>query len=126
MFSLIGLLWSIPHGYFDRIQPDGYVNWGTITIVAALLYYLRLSFTIFLGMFLVSAGMIAGNAWVSNAAGTPLWIVSLTIFIVAWIGQFIAHKIEGKKPSFFKDLQFLLIGPAWLLGFIYRKIGIRY
>ena len=45
--------------------------------------------------------------------------------VVAWIGQFIGHKIEGKKPSFFEDLQFLLIGPAWLLSFIYKKIGIR-
>ena len=40
--------------------------------------------------------------------------------------QFIGHKIEGKKPSFFKDLQFLLIGPAWLLGFILKKLKIKY
>ena len=55
-----------------------------------------------------------------------LWQVSLFIFIVAWIGQFIGHKIEGKKPSFFQDIQFLFIGPAWLLGFIYRKFNIKY
>jgi len=54
-----------------------------------------------------------------------VWRLSLAIFIVAWIGQFIGHKIEGKKPSFFEDLQFLLIGPAWLLHFIYKKVGIR-
>ena len=34
--------------------------------------------------------------------------------MIAWIGQFIGHKIEGAKPSFFEDLQFLLIGPAWV------------
>ena len=54
-----------------------------------------------------------------------VWRLSLAIFIVAWIGQFIGHKIEGKKPSFFEDLQFLLIGPAWLLSFIYNKLGIK-
>ena len=48
------------------------------------------------------------------------------VFVVAWIGQFIGHKIEGQKPSFFQDLQFLLIGPAWLLSFIYKKIGVKY
>ena len=48
----------------------------------------------------------------------------LTIFIFSWAGQFIGHKIEGKKPSFLKDIQFLLIGPAWLLSFIYKKINI--
>ena len=48
------------------------------------------------------------------------------MFFLAWILQFIGHKIEGKKPSFIKDIQFLLIGPAWLLGFIYKKIGIKF
>jgi uncharacterized membrane protein YGL010W len=51
---------------------------------------------------------------------------SLGIFVLAWIGQFIGHHVEGKKPSFFKDLQFLLIGPAWLLGFLFRLAGVRY
>ena len=50
----------------------------------------------------------------------------MAIFVLAWIGQFIGHKIEGEKPSFFEDLQFLLIGPDWLLGAIYQKLGIRY
>jgi uncharacterized membrane protein YGL010W len=57
---------------------------------------------------------------------TPLWLISLIIFVVAWIFQFFGHKIEGKKPSFFKDVQFLLIGPAWLMHFIYKKIGLSY
>jgi uncharacterized membrane protein YGL010W len=61
-----------------------------------------------------------------RAGAWPLWASSLVIFALAWIGQFIGHHIEGKKPSFLKDLQFLLIGPAWILGFIYRKIGIKY
>ena len=52
-------------------------------------------------------------------------MVYIAIFVGAWIGQFIGHKIED-KPSFFEDLQFLLIGPAWLLSFIYKKIGIKY
>jgi uncharacterized membrane protein YGL010W len=52
--------------------------------------------------------------------------ISFIIFFLAWVGQFYGHKIEGKKPSFLKDLQFLLIGPAWLLHFIYKKIGINY
>jgi uncharacterized membrane protein YGL010W len=56
----------------------------------------------------------------------PLWLVSAIVFVVAWIGQFYGHKVEGKKPSFLKDIQFLLIGPAWLLHFIYRRLGIPY
>ena len=55
-----------------------------------------------------------------------LMYFAILIFIISWILQFIGHKIEGKKPSFIKDIQFLLIGPAWLLGYIYRKQGIKY
>jgi uncharacterized membrane protein YGL010W len=58
-------------------------------------------------------------------AGT-LALYALIIFVVAWIGQFIGHKIEGKKPSFLQDVQYLLIGPAWLLHFIFKKVGIGY
>ena len=57
---------------------------------------------------------------------STLLIIYISIFVGAWIGQFIGHKIEGQKPSFFEDLQFLLIGPAWLLSFIYNKVGIKY
>ena len=63
---------------------------------------------------------------VGNKKLAHQFIFYVTIFILAWIGQFIGHKIEGKKPSFFEDIQFLLIGPAWLLSFIYKKMGIKY
>jgi uncharacterized membrane protein YGL010W len=55
-----------------------------------------------------------------------VWKICLVLFVLAWIGQFVGHKIEGKKPSFFQDVVFLLIGPAWLLHFIYKKAGQRY
>ena len=50
----------------------------------------------------------------------------IALFVLAWIGQFIGHHYEGKRPSFFKDIQFLMIGPLWLLSFIYRKLRIPY
>jgi uncharacterized membrane protein YGL010W len=53
-------------------------------------------------------------------------MISLGIFVIAWIIQFIGHEVEGKKPSFLKDIQFLMIGPAWLMHFIYKKLGIGY
>lgn len=58
--------------------------------------------------------------------GNKSWMIFLAVFIITWILQFVGHKIEGKKPSFLKDLQFLLIGPIWLLSFVLKKLGIRY
>ncbi|WP_370288487.1 Mpo1-like protein [Elizabethkingia sp. JS20170427COW] len=58
--------------------------------------------------------------------GRKAWIIYLGVFVITWIFQFVGHKIEGKKPSFLKDLQFLLIGPILLLHFILKKLGLRY
>ena len=80
------------------------------------------------GMLLVTSFLTMGVLGLQLLVpfGVPLWASSLAIFVLAWVGQFIGHKIEGKKPSFFEDLQFLMIGPLWLLGHIYRERGIRY
>lgn len=82
----------------------------------------------FAGFTVIGLAMIYGNVWLSEWVHTSrnLALISLLIFTVAWVGQFIGHKIEGKKPSFLQDIQFLLIGPAWLLHFIFNRLGIRY
>jgi len=129
LFTVLGLLASIPTAnLFNWVPPQLSVvaNWAGVVLVLASLFYLRLSFVMFLGMALISIAMLFGVREIAKIQLAPLWVICLVIFVVAWIGQFIGHNIEGKKPSFFKDLQFLLIGPAWLLGFIYRKVGIKY
>jgi uncharacterized membrane protein YGL010W len=103
-----------------------YANWAAVVLALALIYYITLSFPLTIGMFLVALACLffINQLVLLNIA--PLWLVSLGIFVAAWIGQFYGHKVEGKKPSFFKDVQFLMIGPAWLMHFIYKKIGIPY
>ena len=129
-WSIIALLSFIPNDMLQFSNNEfisGLSHWGTILILTGLLFYLRLSFSIFLGMLFFSVGCLLdiylGNKWLGS---NFMLCSSGTIFIIAWAGQFIGHKIEGKKPSFFNDLQFLLIGPAWLLSFIYKKLGIKY
>ncbi|HEX5340368.1 MAG TPA: Mpo1-like protein [Gammaproteobacteria bacterium] len=124
MLSLIGLLWAIPvpAAWAER---SPLLNWGVLFIVAALVYYYLLAWKLALGMTLVTAAVIALVHGVSLLS-VPLWLLSVVVFVLAWIGQFIGHRIEGRKPSFFKDIQFLLIGPLWLLAFLYRRAGIAY
>ena len=69
--------------------------------------------------------MLFAVRWLDTLAW-PLWATCLTIFVVAWIGQFVGHSIEGTRPSFFKDVQFLLIGPIWLMSHLYRRLGLAY
>ena len=76
-----------------------------------------------MGMGAMSLLMLALLALLPGMTVLP---VSIAVFVVAWIGQFIGHKIEGKKPSFFDDLRFLLIGPLFVLGFLYRRMHLAY
>jgi uncharacterized membrane protein YGL010W len=129
MFSVLGMLAAIPTLSLFNWAPvtvSAFANWAGVVVILASLFYLRLSFFMFIGMAAISVAMLLGVREFARIQLAPLWAMCLGIFVVAWIGQFIGHKIEGKKPSFFKDLQFLLIGPAWLLGFIYRKLGVKY
>jgi uncharacterized membrane protein YGL010W len=79
-----------------------------------------------MGLMLYNLLMLWLTSIVEAASPWPLWQVAAVVFVLAWTGQFIGHVFEGRRPSFFKDLQFLLIGPAWLLSFIYRHLGLEY
>ncbi len=128
MFSLIGMLWSIPHASLASLigsDLNGFANFGALFLLLATIYYLRLSFPLFIGMIVIASLMAFGNRALYKWSDS-MFMSSVLIFSAAWVGQFIGHKIEGKKPSFLKDIQFLLIGPAWLLHFIYKKSGIPY
>ncbi len=93
-----------------------------VFIGLSLLFYLWLSPTIALGMLAVTATMV----YPLTLLGRDAWVPAVVLFALAWIGQFVGHAIEGRRPSFLEDLRFLLVGPAWLLAFVYRWAGIRY
>ena len=78
-----------------------YLTWGDIKVIAKMV-----------GLFLVPNVIL----WeVMSASYAHLILpICLPVFVFSWIGQFIGHKIEGKKPSFLEDLLFLLVGPAWI------------
>ena len=119
-FSVIGLLMSIPNGFITQnlgLYNPLVENWAAVIGVLISFFYIRLGFWYFLEMIFVILLCILGNFWLSNTVN--LLFASVIIFVIGWLGQFWGHKIEGKKPSFIKDLQFLLIGPLWVL----QKLG---
>jgi uncharacterized membrane protein YGL010W len=126
-YSIIALVYSIPNEILIPIFGDSiWANWATITLVIVLIYYAKLSVPIAIGMLLFSAVCMFVCQYLSSTVDVSLWIIALVIFVAAWVGQFYGHKVEGKKPSFLKDLQFLLIGPAWLMHFLFEKWGVNY
>lgn len=130
VFSLLGLVWVIPFPELSFLGPyKDFLNWASFLIAFSVYYYYSLSPTLsFLMLWvigLMSYGIVQLEYW-EKAGGPAVWLACLVIFVLAWAGQFIGHKIEGKKPSFFDDLKFLLIGPIWLLHFICKKVGLRF
>ncbi len=124
LLTVLGMLWAAPvPAAMASVSP--WLNWSTVVMVLALVYYFALSPSLGAGMSVVLA-LFAYILHTLAAAGLPMMTASVSVFVLAWIGQFIGHHIEGKKPSFFKDIQFLMIGPIWLLGFIYRRMGVNY
>lgn len=111
VFSLLGMLWA------------AHPLLALAIVLASLVYYLTLSVPFAAGMLAMSGLMLWALSLLPQA-----WMmqISIGIFVLAWIGQFIGHKIEGKKPSFFEDLRYLLIGPLFVLGFLYRRLHISY
>jgi uncharacterized membrane protein YGL010W len=111
MLSIVGLLFAI--------HP-----WVAYVFVAAgLVYYALLRAPVFLlAMALLTAVALA----LVHAMGGLVLAISAAIFVVAWIFQFVGHRIEGRKPSFFEDIQYLWVGPLFVLSRLFLKLGIRW
>ena len=121
-FSIIGLLMSIPATPIKKtinLSNPLLENWAVIVALAISIFYMRLGFWYLIEMLFVILISIIANFLLGNMIN--LLYASSTIFVLAWAGQFYGHKIEGKKPSFLKDLEFLLIGTLWVIQKL-RKI----
>jgi uncharacterized membrane protein YGL010W len=111
MLSIVGLLFAL--------HP-----WVAYAFVAAsLVYYATLRSPVFLATMSIGSLVVIGLV---HAMGPLVLPVSAAIFVVAWIFQFIGHKIEGKKPSFFEDIQYLWVGPLFVLSRLFLRLGVRW
>ena len=119
MFSILGMMWAIPVPEFANVNP--FINWATFFISLCIVFYFLLGLVTGFFMAVVSGLMLLGCYFIDQKTGVSLLKTSVVIFVVSWIGQFIGHKIEGKKPSFFEDIQFLLVGPLWVFYPLYGK-----
>ena len=125
LWSVIALLWCLP--VIEGLSRPGL--WAALAMFLAWMFYYRASRAIGFGMLAILVAMAWLTRWLHDLHGTPgLLRIALGVFVAAWIAQFIGHGklFEGRKPSFFTDLEYLLIGPAWLLAKLYRRLGLRW
>jgi uncharacterized membrane protein YGL010W len=123
LWTVIAALWAIPVP--ASIGRPGF--WAGMAMVAAFAFYWKMSKPIGLAMLIVFIvlGLFTEFLYRTIGPAQLLWVAA-SAFVLAWIGQFIGHLVEGARPSFFTDLAYLLIGPAWLAGKIMRRMHIQY
>lgn len=124
VISVVGLLWSMPvPGVLRDASPV--LNWGTFFLMATVVYYFILSIALAVGLlpFVVLVAVAVG--WLDNLS-TPLWLVSAAAFAVAGAGLLVGHAFESRRVSLFSDLNFLMIGPLWIIASIYERLRIPY
>ena len=123
LWSVVALLWAIP-------VPGTLFGPGAFAALAMFMtwsFYYRHSRTLGMGMLAVFVGMSWATRWLHLQLGSgQLALLALAVFAIAWVGQFIGHHIEGRRPSFLTDLTYLLVGPVWVLNTLYRKLGWKY
>ena len=123
LWSVIAAIWTLP-------VPSSFGQpglWCALVMVGVLSFYWRLSRALGAAMIALFVALALITHFAYDALGaTRLLELAGVVFVLAWVGQFIGHKLEGARPSFFTDLVYLLIGPAWLVGKILRRAGIAY
>lgn len=124
MWAVIAALWTAPPIFPNLFRPG---VWAVAAMFFAFLFYHRLSRNLGYAMAIVFAASGA-IAWALYGALGPrgLLILAAALFVLAWIGQFVGHAIEGHRPAFFDNIVQLLIGPAWLVAKLMRRMGIAY
>ena len=120
LWSVIALLWAIP-------VPVGFLrpgSWAVLAMVAAFYWYWKRSHRLAAALLLAFVVLaLITNTLFFELGAAGLCVLAVAVFVVAWVGQFIGHQYEGRKPSFLTDLSYLLIGPAWLMAKLLRKMG---
>lgn len=124
VLGTVGILWSLPiPDEFFEISP--LLNWGTAFLMAAAVYYFIISVSLAIGMLPFILGVAGIQAWLTQSDFSPLR-VSISLFVAGIIGLWMGHRNKSSLRPVLQDLQLMMIGPAWLLSVLYRRIGIPF
>ncbi|MDJ0904639.1 MAG: DUF962 domain-containing protein [Woeseiaceae bacterium] len=124
VLGTVGILWTLPiPDQFFEISP--LLNWGTVFLMATAVYYFIISVSLAIGMLPFLLGIAGIQNWLTNSDYSPLR-VSIGLLVAGIIGLWLGHRNQGSLRPVIRDLQLMMIGPAWILSVLYRRIGIPY
>jgi uncharacterized membrane protein YGL010W len=122
VLGTVGILWSLPIPQeFVRISPI--LNWGSAFLMVATVYYFIISVPLAIGMLPFVAGVATAQYWLVDSS-LSLVRTSTSLVIASIIGLYLGHYKKGGMRAVLHDIQLMMIGPAWLLANLYRRLGI--
>ena len=122
VLGTVGLLWLLPiPDEFRAISP--LLNWGSAFLMATAVYYFIISVPLAIGMLPFVLGVASFQLWLEQSQFSPLR-VSAGLLVAGIIGLWLGHRNRNSIRPVLRDLQLMMIGPAWLLSVLYRRVGI--
>mgnify|MGYP001816964152 CR=1 FL=1 len=122
VLGTVGLLWTLPvPDRFQDISP--LINWGSLFLMAATVYYFIISVPLAIGMLPFVVGIASLLSWLEWSEYSPVR-VSSGMLIAGIAGLLLGRRGKGVLRQVAQDLQLMMIGPAWLLSVLYRRMGI--
>ncbi len=120
----VGLLWNLPiPAEFHAISP--LLNWGSTFLMVTAVYYFIISLSLAIGLLPFVLAVAFVHVWLPQTDYSPLR-VSTGLFVAGVIGLWMGHRDERGLSPIFEDFQTVMIGPAWLLSLLYKRLGLPY
>ena len=123
----VGVLWSLPvPAAFYEISP--LLNWGSAFLMAAVVYYFIISLPLAIGLLPFVLGVAFVQMWLAQSGYAPMQAAS-GLLLAGTIGLWLGHRNTTGLSALrevIEDLQTIMIGPAWLLSLIYRRLRIPF
>jgi uncharacterized membrane protein YGL010W len=122
--SLLGLLWIAPA---PTVLTDASpaINLATLFIMAAFVYYCILSIRLALGglVFLLAA---ATPSALLEHASVPTGLLAGAVFAASFAWQLLETRRATGRFEILRNLQYVMLGPIWLLRAVFRRAGVEY
>ena len=100
------------------------INGAQLVVFASVVYYLMLSVSLGLIMAMLLVLLSIAAAPIAHLAFSHWLLISVGLFVLGWVLQFIGHYYEGKKPAFVDDIVGLVIGPLFVLAELLFMLGL--
>lgn len=122
--SLLGILWAAPVPAVLRDASPA-INYATLFLMATFVYYCILSISLGFGGFLFLLLAVIPSVLITNAA-LPLAQIASSVFLVTLVWQLVETKRATGRMLVIRNLQYLMLGPIWMLRAAFRKLGLPY